>query len=152
MFLTKHKYLLRQHKAVECDGNCVDMDPIFGVDNDSSNDEMASNKYSGSTEVSGSDVHTRLLADTVTSRKLKGREVFTVPFQFLCDYVNQSGEHMDFIAVKLESRKAEVADFHQQRQLVTGSVKAETVTGMKSSSLSLEKVHVWVRGGTHKNG
>jgi heat shock protein HspQ len=76
MFLRKQKYLLRQHKTVECDGVCVDIDPIFGVDDDSSDDEMASNKYAGSTEASGSDFHARLLADTATRRKLKDREAF----------------------------------------------------------------------------
>jgi hypothetical protein len=62
MFLTKQQYLLRQHNTVECVGNCVGMDPIFAVSDDSSDDEIASKKYVGSTEVSGSDVHARLLA------------------------------------------------------------------------------------------
>jgi hypothetical protein len=66
MFLTKQKYFLRQHNSVECDGNCADMDPILGADDDYSDDEMVSNKNVGSTEVSGSDLHANLLADTAT--------------------------------------------------------------------------------------
>jgi hypothetical protein len=106
MFLTKHKHLLVQHKAVVCDGNCVDMDLV--VDDDSSDDEIASNKYVGSTEVSSSDFYAHLLADTATQRKLKGREAFVILFRFLCDHAGQSEEHMGFIAANLENLKADV--------------------------------------------
>jgi hypothetical protein len=53
--------------------------------------------------------YARLLVDTSTRRKLKAREAFTVPFRFLCDYGDQSEEHMSSIETKLEITKGEIA-------------------------------------------
>jgi hypothetical protein len=90
IFLTKSKYLLHQHRVTECDGQCMVSSPYYGVDNDSSDEEMANNKFVGDTSLGASEFHSRLLADTASRTKLKAREAFTVPFHFLCNYVDQS--------------------------------------------------------------
>jgi hypothetical protein len=46
-----------------------------------------------------------LLILTASRRKLKAREAFTVPFHFLCDYADQSDQHMSSIARRLEILK-----------------------------------------------
>jgi hypothetical protein len=63
------------------------------------------NKFVGETSLGESEFHARLLANTATRRKLNAREAFGDPFQFLCDYADQSGEHMSFIEAKLEILK-----------------------------------------------
>jgi hypothetical protein len=66
---------------------------------------MANNTFVGYMSLGASDFHSRLLADTASGRKLKAREVFTVPFRFLCDYDDQSDQHMSFIARRIEILK-----------------------------------------------
>jgi hypothetical protein len=51
-------------------------------DEDSSDEEMANNKFFGATSLGASDFHSRILADTASRSKLKAREAFTVPFRF----------------------------------------------------------------------
>jgi hypothetical protein len=61
-------------------------------DKDSSDDEMASNKFVSATSFGARELYSRLLADTASQRKLKSREDFNLPFSFLCDYAYQSDE------------------------------------------------------------
>jgi hypothetical protein len=70
-------------------------------DEASSDEEMVNNKFVGSTSLGASKFHSRLLADTASRRKLKAREAFTILFSFLCDYADQSDQHMSFIARRL---------------------------------------------------
>jgi hypothetical protein len=49
---------------------------------------------------------------------LKAREAFTEPFCFLCDYADQSDQHMYFIAMRLEILKDDIAVFHEKNQQV----------------------------------
>jgi hypothetical protein len=83
-------------------------------DEDSSDEEMVKNNFVGDTSLDASEFHSRLLADTESWRKLKAREAFTTPFRFLCEYADQSYEHMYFIARKLEILKVEFALFHEK--------------------------------------
>jgi hypothetical protein len=85
-------------------------------DESSSDEEMANKKFVGATSLGASDFHSRLLADTASRRELKAREAFTVPFRFLCDYVDQSDQHMSFIARRLEILKGEIAVYHEKSQ------------------------------------
>jgi hypothetical protein len=150
-FLPKMKYLLRWSRVSECDGQYVLNWILFGAGDDSSGEEEMGIQNLADTVIVESDFHIRLLADTATCRKLKARKLFTVPFRFLCGYTDQSEEHMDFISMKLETLKSEIAELHQTSQQVSGSAKAETGSGIASSSLPLEKSHTWVREKTHKH-
>jgi hypothetical protein len=118
----------------------------------SSDEEMVNNKFVGVTSVGASDFHSRLLAETASRRKLKAREAFTVPFRFLCDYDDQSDQHMSFIATRLEILKDEIAVFHEKNQQVPEHSKGEKLSGLGSCSVPLEKVRTWARGKTHKHG
>jgi hypothetical protein len=75
---------------------------------------MANNKFVGATSLGARDFISRLLADTASQRKVKGREAFNVPFRFLCNYADQSDQHMSFIARRLEILKDEIAVFHEK--------------------------------------
>jgi hypothetical protein len=99
-FFTKSKYLLHQTRVIECDGQCIEVSPFYGGGDNSNNEEMANNKCVGDTSLDASEFHSRLMADAATRIKLKAREVFTVPFWFLCDYPDQSENHMSFITTK----------------------------------------------------
>jgi hypothetical protein len=118
----------------------------------SSDEEMANNKFVGATYIGASDFHSRLLADTASRRKLKAREAFTVPFHFLCDYADQSDQHMSFIAMRLETLKEDIAVFHEKNQQVPEHSKGEKLSGLGSCSVPLEKARTWARGKSNKNG
>jgi hypothetical protein len=81
-FLTKSKYLLHQSAWKACNEQGLDISASHVNDEASSDEEMANNKFVGSTSLGASDFHSRLLADTASRRKLKAREAFTVPFRF----------------------------------------------------------------------
>jgi hypothetical protein len=85
----------------------------------SSDEEMMNNKFVGGTSIGTRDFHSRLIADTASQRKLKARESFTMPFRFLCDYAEQSDQHMSFIAMRLEILKDDIAVFHGKTQQVS---------------------------------
>jgi hypothetical protein len=68
--------------------------PYYGTDDDSSDEEIVNNKFVGETPLGESEFHARLLADTATRRKHKAREASTIPCRLLCDYADQSEEHM----------------------------------------------------------
>jgi hypothetical protein len=108
--------------------------------------EIESKKCVVETALEGSEFHARLLADTATRRKLKAREDFTVRFRFVCEYADQSEEHMSFIEAKMEILKGETVSFHQKNQQVTECSKREKLSGMSSSSLPIEKSRTWLRG------
>jgi hypothetical protein len=121
-------------------------------DEASSDESVANNKFVGSASLGASDFHSRLLADTASRRKLKAREAFTVPFRFLCDYADQSDQHMSFIARRLEILKDEIAVFREKSQQVPEHSKGENLSGLGSCSVPLEKARTWARGKTHKHG
>jgi hypothetical protein len=118
----------------------------------SSDKEMANNKFVGATRIGASDFHLRLLADTASRIKLKAREAFTVPFRFLCDYADQSDQHMSFIAMRLETLKEDIAVFHEKNQQVPEHSKGEKLSGLGLYSVPLKKARTWARGKSHKNG
>jgi hypothetical protein len=80
----------------------------------SSDEEIGNNKFVGDKNIGASDFHSILLADTASRRKLKAREAFIVPFRFLCDYADQSDQHMSFIAMRLETLKEDIAVFREK--------------------------------------
>jgi hypothetical protein len=50
---------------VLCDGHCIVSSPFYGVDGDSSDEEMSNNKFVGDNSLGASEFHSRLLlADT----------------------------------------------------------------------------------------
>jgi hypothetical protein len=65
-----------------CNEQGLDISESYVDDKDSSDEEMANNKFVGAMSLGASDFHSRLLADTASQRKLKPREAFTVPFHF----------------------------------------------------------------------
>jgi hypothetical protein len=81
--LTKTKYSLHQPRVSECDGQCIEASPFSREEDDSSDKEITDTKFFGDTSLDETEFHARLLADTVTRRKLKAREAFHVPFS-LC--------------------------------------------------------------------
>jgi hypothetical protein len=113
---------------------------------------MVNNKFVGSTPLGTRDFHSRLLADTASRIKLKSREAFTVPSRFLCDYDDQSDQHMSFIARRLEILKYEIAVFHEKSQQVPEHSKGEKLSSLGSCSVPLGKARTWARGKTHKHG
>jgi hypothetical protein len=113
---------------------------------------MGNNKFVGGTNIGVSDFHSRLLADMASRRKLKAREAFTVPFHFLCDYADQSDQHISFIAMRLETLKEDIAVFHEKNHQVPEHSKGEKLSGLGSCSVPLEKSRTWARGKSHKNG
>jgi hypothetical protein len=88
----------------------------------------------------------------MSQRKLKAREAFTAPFHFLCDYADQSDEHMYFIARKFKILKGEIALYHEKSQQVPEHSKSEKMAGLESCSVPLKKSRTWARGKTHKHG
>jgi hypothetical protein len=100
-FITKIKYLLHQSAWKGCNEQDLDISASYMNNEVSSDEEMANNKFVGDTSIGTSHFHSRLLADTASRRKLKAREAFTVPFRFLCDYADQSDQHLSFIAMRL---------------------------------------------------
>jgi hypothetical protein len=124
----------------------------MGEDDDSSDEEMANNKFFGCTSLGATEFQLRLLADTASRIKLKAREALTIPFHYLCNYADQSEEHMTFIAKKLEILKGEIAYFHEKSQHVPEHSKGEKLSGLASCSVPLEKARTWARGKTHKHG
>jgi hypothetical protein len=84
--------------------------------------------------------------------KLKAREAFTVPFRFLCDYADQSDQHMPFIEMRLEILKDDIAAFHEKSQQVPEHSKGEKLSGLGSCSVPLKKTRTWARGKSHKDG
>jgi hypothetical protein len=87
--------------------------PASYMNNEVSSDKgMVNNKFAGATSIGASDFHSRLIADTASQRRLKAREAFTIPFRLLCDYADQSDQHMYFIATRLEILKDDIAVFH----------------------------------------
>jgi hypothetical protein len=118
----------------------------------SSDEEMANNKFVGATSIGASEFHSRILADTASRRKIKTREAFTVPFRFLCDYADQSDQHMSFIEMRLEILKDDIAVFHEKNQQVPEHSKGGNLSGLGSCSVPLEKARTWARGKSHKNG
>jgi hypothetical protein len=60
--------------VTECDGQCVVASLFYGEEDDSSDEEMANNKFVGDKSIGASEFHSRLLTDTV-------------PFRFMCDYI-----------------------------------------------------------------
>jgi hypothetical protein len=152
-FITKIKYLLHQSAWKGCNEQDLDI-PASYMNNEvvSSDEEMANNKFVGATAIGARDFHSRLLADIASQRKLKAREAFTIPFRFLCDYVDQSDQHMSFIAMRLEILKDDIAVFHKKTQQVLEHSKGEKLSGVGSCSVPLKKARTWARGKTHKNG
>jgi hypothetical protein len=100
---------------------------------------MVNNKFVGATSLGASDFHSRLIADTASQRKLKARDALTVPFRFLCDYDDQSYQHMYFIARRLEILKDEIALFREYSQQVTEHSKGEKLSGLGSCSVPMKK-------------
>jgi hypothetical protein len=47
-------------------------------------------------------------------KKTQGSGSFYCFISFLCDYANQSEEHMSFIGAKLDILKGEIASFHKK--------------------------------------
>jgi hypothetical protein len=79
----------------------LDISVSYKNDEAPSDEEMANNKFVSAISLGANAFHSRLLADTASRRKLKAREGFTVPFLFLCEYADQSDQHMYFIARRL---------------------------------------------------
>jgi hypothetical protein len=150
-FLTKSKYLLHQSAWKACYEQGLDVSASYENDEASSDEEMVNNKFIGATSLGASDFHSRFLADTASRRKLKAREAFTVPFCFLCDYADQSDQHMSFIARRLEIPKDEIALFHEKSQQVPEHSKGEKLPGLDSCSVPLEKARAWARGKPNKH-
>jgi hypothetical protein len=67
-------------------------------------------------------------------------------FVLLCDYADQSEEHMSFIMAELEILKGEIASFHEKNQQVPEHSKGEKLSSLVSCSVPLEKSRTWVRG------
>jgi hypothetical protein len=118
----------------------------------SSDEEIGNNKFVGDTNIGASDFHSRLLADKASRRKLKAREAFIIPCRFLCDYADQSDQHISFIAMRLETLKEDIAVIHEKNQQVPEHSKGEKLAGLGSCSVPLEKARTWARGKSHKNG
>jgi hypothetical protein len=97
---------------------------------------MANNKFVGATSIGASDFHSRLLADTASRRKLKAREAFTI-LHFLCDYYDQSDQHMSFIAMMLEILKDDIAVFHEKTN------KCQSIQRVKSCQVWVPVVFHW---------
>jgi hypothetical protein len=72
-FLNKSKDLLHQNRETEFDEQCIEISPFYGEDDNSSDEEMANNKFVGCTSLGASEFHSCLLADTASRRKLKAR-------------------------------------------------------------------------------
>jgi hypothetical protein len=121
-------------------------------DEASSDEEMVNNKFFGATSIGASDFNSRLLADIAPRRKLKASEAFTVPFHFLCDYADQSDQHISFIARRIKILKGEMSVFHEKIQQVPEHSKGEKLAGLASCSVPLEKARTWAREKTHKHG
>jgi hypothetical protein len=151
-FITKIKYLLHQSAWKGCNEQDLDIPASYMNNEVSSDEEMANNNFVGATSIGASDFHSRLLAYTASQKKLKAREAFTVPFSFLCDYVDQSYQHMSFKATRLEILKDDIAVFHEKNPLVTEHSKGEKLSGLGLCSVPLEKSRTWTRGKSHKNG
>jgi hypothetical protein len=151
-FITKIKYLLHQSAWKGCNEQNLNIPASYMNNEVSSDEEMANNKFVGATSIGASDFHSRLLADTASRRKLKAREAFTGPFCFLCDYADQSDQHMSFIAMRLEILKEDIAVFHEKNQQVPEHSKGERLSGLGSRSVPLKKTRTWARGKSHKNG
>jgi hypothetical protein len=151
-FLAKSKYLLHQSAWKACKEQGLDISASYVNDEASSDEEMVNNKCVCATSIGASDFNSRLLADTASRRKLKAREAFTVPFCFLCNYADQSDQHMSFIARKLEILKGEIAVYHEKSQQVQEYSKGEKLAGLASCSVPLEKSQTWARGKPHKHG
>jgi hypothetical protein len=92
----------------------LDISASYVDDEDSSDEEMVNNNFVGATSLGASEFISRLLAATAPRRKLKAREAFTVPFNFVCDYADQSDKHRYFLARKLEILKGEIALYHEK--------------------------------------
>jgi hypothetical protein len=151
-FITKIKYLLHQSAWKGCNQQNLNI-PASHMNNEVSSDEkIGNNKFVGDANIGASDFHSVLLADTASRRKLKAREAFAVPFRFLCDYADQSDQHMSFIARRLETLKEDIAVFHEKNQQVPEHSKGEKLAGLCSCSVPLEKARTWARGKSHKNG
>jgi hypothetical protein len=88
-FITKTKYLLHQSAWKGFNDQNLNIPASYMNNEVSSDEEMANNKFVGSTNIGASDFHSRLISDTASRRKLKAREAFTVPFRFLCDYADK---------------------------------------------------------------
>jgi hypothetical protein len=151
-FLTKSKYLLHQSIWKACNEQGLNISASYVNDEASSDEEMANNKCVNATSLGASDFHSRLLADTESQRKLKAREAFTVPFRFLCDYADQSDQHMSFIARRLKILKDEITVYDEKIQQVPEHSKGEKMAGLASCSVPLEKSRTWARGNPHKHG
>jgi hypothetical protein len=104
-YITNIKYLLHQSAWKGYSEQNLNIPASYMNNEVSSDEEMGNNKFFGATDIGVSDFHPRLLADTASRRTLKAREAFTVPFRFLCDYADQSDQHMSFIAMRLETLK-----------------------------------------------
>jgi hypothetical protein len=113
-FLTKSKYLIHQSAWKACNNQGLDISASYVNDDVSSDEEMGNSNFVGATSLDASDLHYRILADTASRRKLKAREAFTIPFPFLCDYADQSDQHMSFMARMLKILKDEIAVFHEK--------------------------------------
>jgi hypothetical protein len=74
------------------------------------------------------------------------------PFRFLCDYADQSDQHMSFIVMRLEILKDDIAVFHEKNQQLPEHSKGEKLSGLDLCSVPLEKARTWARGKSHKNG
>jgi hypothetical protein len=151
-FLTKSTYILHLSAWKGSNEQLLDISASYMYDETSSDEKMVNSKLVGSTSLGASEFHSRLLADTVSRRKLKAREAFTVPFSFLCDYADQSDQHIYAIARRLEILKDEIAVFHEKIQQVPEHSKGEKLSGLGSCSVPMEKSRIWARGKTHKHG
>jgi hypothetical protein len=151
-FITKIKCLLHQSAWKVCNLQNLNIPASYMNNEVSSDEEIGNNKFVGDTHIGASDFHSRLLADTASRRKLKAREAFTVPFRFLCDYADQSDQHMPFIAMMLETLKQDIAVFHEKNQQVPEHSKGEKLAGLGLCSVPLEKARTWARVKFHKNG
>jgi hypothetical protein len=78
--ITKIKYLLHQSDWKGCNLQNLNIPASYMNNEVSSDEEIGNNKFVGDTNIGASDFHSRLLADTVSRRKLKAREAFIVPF------------------------------------------------------------------------
>jgi hypothetical protein len=116
----------------------LDIAASYKNDETSSDEEMANNKCAGATSLGVRYFHSRFIADTVSRRKLKAREAFTVPFRLLCDYSDQSYQHMSFIARRLEILKGDIVVYHEKSQNVPEHSKGEKLASLASCSVPLD--------------
>jgi hypothetical protein len=145
-FITEIKYLLHQSAWKGRSEHNSNIPASYMNNEVSSDEEMGNNKFVGATNIGASDFHSRLLADTASRRKLKAREALTVPFRFLCDYADQSDQHMSFIAMRLETLKEDIVVFHKKNN------KCQSIQRVRSCQVWVRVVFHWEKPELGKGG